>query len=397
MTDGLAIKNGHVLEKNTPYTKEIDDLIYLLSCAVNETKPDAECVEKMNLDTVYRLAKFHTVVSLTAFALGEVIELPEAFEQAKKKAIRKLALFDIERNQLYAQLDKEKIWHMSLKGIILKDYYPKFGMREMSDNDILCDDGRMEDVRRIMESLGFQCTVYEERVDDTYTKSPLVFEMHRFLFDERESDAFYLYYKDIKEKLVQDDKNEYEFRFTPEDFYVYMVAHEYKHYILGGTGLRSLLDIYVYLKRWNNELDQQYITRELERLNIKEYENKTRTLADAVFSDAPISEAERENLMYYVSSGTFGTSEHAMTNRIARNLSGDDSDQSKQKYLKSRLFLSREAIKNQYPFFYKHKILIPVLHLYRLMKAVFVKPKKVLHEFKSVKEFDYSKIEHVDK
>ena len=104
---------------------------------------------------------------------------------------------------------------MSLKGIILKDYYPKFGMREMSDNDILCDDCHMADVRRVMENLGFQCTVYDERVDDTYTKSPVVFEMHRFLFDERESETFYLYYKDIKEKLLQDDKDEYEFHFTP--------------------------------------------------------------------------------------------------------------------------------------------------------------------------------------
>lgn len=391
MIDDFTVKYGHVLNKNTPYTKEIDDLIYLLSCAVNETKTDAERVKKMDLDAVYHLALFHSVVSLTAFALGEVIELPEAFEQAKKKAIRKIALFDIERSRIYTQLDKEKIWHMSLKGIILKDYYPKFGMREMSDNDILCDDGCMEDVRRIMEGFGFQCTLYEERVDDAYTKSPLVFEMHRFLFDERESDAFYLYYKGIKEKLLQNPKNEYEYHFTPEDFYVYMVAHEYKHYVLGGMGLRSLLDIYLYLRRWNNELDWQYITRELERINIKEYEQKTRTLANAVFSGAPISEPERENLMYYVSSGTFGTSEHALTNRIAKDLTGDDSEQSKRKYLKTRLFLPREAIKNRYPFFYKHKFLIPVLHLYRLMKAVFVKPKKVLHEYKSVKEFDYSK------
>lgn len=351
MVDIFAVKNGHVLDKNTPYTKGIDDLIYLLSCAVNKTKPDAERVEKMVLDAVYRLASFHSVAALTAFALEEVIELPESFEQAKKKAIRKIALFDIERSLIYTQLDKEKIWHMSLKGIILKDYYPKFGMREMSDNDILCDYGRMEDVRRIMESFGFQCTLYEERVDDAYTESPLVFEMHRFLFDERESDAFYLYYKDIKEKLLQDDKNEYEYHFTPEDFYIYMVTHEYKHYILGGTGLRSLLDIYVYLKRWNNDLDWQYIIRELERLNIKEYEQKARTIANAVFSGAPISETEKEELMYYVYSGTFGTSEHALTNRIAKDLTGDDSEQSKRKYLKTRLFLSREAIKNQYPFF----------------------------------------------
>lgn len=209
-----------------------------------------------------------------------------------------------------------------MKGIILKDYYPKFGMREMSDNDILCDDSHMADVRRIMENLGFQCTVYDERVDDTYTKSPIAFEMHRFLFDERESESFYLYYKNIKEKLLQDDKDEYELHFTPEDFYVYMVAHEYKHYMSGGTGLRSLLDIYVYLNRWNGELDWQYITAELDKLSIKEYERKARTLANAVFSGVTLDEEDREELLYYVTSGTFGTIERKKTNQLAKNLSG---------------------------------------------------------------------------
>ena len=389
MTDDFAVKSSYVLEKNTPYTKEIDDLIYLLSCALNRKKPDAERVEKMDLDAVYCLASFHSVLSLTAFALEDAIELPYNFDQAKKKAVRKIALFDIERVRVYAQLSKENIWHMSLKGIILKDYYPKFGMREMSDNDILCDDSRMEDVKRIMESIGFQCTVYEERVDDTYTKSPLVFEMHRFLFDKRESETFYSYYKDIKEKLLQDVKNKHEFHFTPEDFYVYMVAHEYKHYISGGTGLRSLLDIYVYLNRRNGELDWQYITCELEKLGIKEYERKTRTLANAVFSGVTLGEEDREELLYYVTSGTFGTIERKKTNQLAKNLSGDDSKQSKQQYLRARLFLPMKTIQIQYPFFYRHKILLPCLYVYRLFKAVFVKPKEIWLEYRRVKHFKY--------
>ena len=389
MTDSFALKNGQVLENNALQTKEINNLIYLLSCAVNETKPDAKYVENMDLDDVYHLALFHSVVSLTAFALEELVTLPRKFDQAKKKAIRKNALFDNERSRVYAQLSKEKIWHMSLKGIILKDYYPKFGMREMSDNDILCDDSHMADVRRIMENLGFQCTVYDERVDDTYTKSPVAFEMHRFLFDERESESFYLYYKNIKEKLLQDDKDEYEFYFTPEDFYVYMVAHEYKHYISGGTGLRSLLDIYVYLNRWNGELDWQYITCELDKLGIKAYERKTRTLAKAVFSGVTLGEEDREELLYYVTSGTFGTIERRKTNQLAKNLSGDDSKQSKQQYIKNRLFLPMDVVKKEYPFFYHHKYLLPFLSVYRLFKATFIKPKEVWAEYRRVNRFKY--------
>lgn len=387
MTDSFAVKSSHVLENNALHTKEIDNLIYLLSCAVNETKPDARRIENMDLDAVYGLALFHSVVTLTAFALEEVVALPKEFDQAKKKAIRKIALFDIERSRVYAQLSKEKIWHMSLKGIILIDYYPKFGMREMSDNDILCDDCHMADVRRIMENLGFQCKVYGERVDDTYTKSPMAFEMHRFLFDERESETFYLYYKDIKGKLLQDDKDEFEFHFTPEDFYVYMLAHEYKHYILGGTGLRSLLDIYVYLKCWDSKLNWHYITRELDRLNIKEYEQKARLLAKAVFSESLLDEEKRGELMYYVSSGTFGTPEHKQTNIIAKNLSGDDSKNSKHQYIKNRLFLPMDVIKKQYPFFYHHKYLLPLLSVYRLFKATFIKPKEVWAEYRRIKHF----------
>lgn len=250
-----VVKNTHVIDKSMKYTKEIDDLIYLLSCAVNQTKPDSERVNSMQLELIYRWAQLHSVIALTAFALEKVIELPENFEQAKKKSIRRLALFDIERGRIYAQLNKEKIWHMSLKGIILKEYYPAFGLREMSDNDILCDADRMDDIKRIMEALGFQCTVYGERVDDTYVKALVSFEMHRNLFDERESALFHTYYKDIKSRLLPDEKADYEYSFTPEDFYLYMIAHEYKHYILGGTGLRSLLDIYVYLKQWKDKLD----------------------------------------------------------------------------------------------------------------------------------------------
>ena len=376
-------------ENNTWCLKGIKDLVYLLSCAVNKTKPDEKLVEKMDLVSVYRLASFHSVISLTAFALEETIDLPTVFEQAKKKAIRKVALFDIERSRIYTQLDKKKIWHMSLKGIILKEYYPKFGMREMSDNDILCDDSHMADVKRIMENLGFQCTVYDERVDDTYTKSPLAFEIHRFLFDERESESFYLYYKNIKEKLLQDNKDEYEFHFTPEDFYVYMVAHEYKHYISGGTGLRALLDIYVYLNRWNRELDWQYIICELDRLSIKEYEQKTRTLANAVFSGVTLGEEDREELLYYVTSGTFGTIERKKTNQLAKNLSGDDSKQSKQQYIKNRLFLPMDVVKKEYPFFYHHKYLLPFLSVYRLFKATFIKPKEVWAEYRRVNRFKY--------
>ena len=150
----------------TTYTKDIDDLIYLLSCSLLGTTPDIERVNEMDLNYLYQLASFHSLVAMISFSLERAIPLPTQFEQDKKKAMRKLALFDIERKKIFQRMDEEKIWHMSLKGSVLKDDYPKFGMREMVDNDILCDSGRMADVKAIMEELTYLIPELLQLVDE---------------------------------------------------------------------------------------------------------------------------------------------------------------------------------------------------------------------------------------
>lgn len=72
------------------------------------------------------------------------------------KAVRKVLLFDAERKKLCAWMDSEHIWYLPLKGIILKDYYPSVGMRQMSDNDILFDADAWERVEKHMISDGYK-------------------------------------------------------------------------------------------------------------------------------------------------------------------------------------------------------------------------------------------------
>lgn len=375
-------------EKNIEDTKQpnaISDLLYLAACAVNNKVPNNSRVDNMDLDLVYNLASFHSIVSLVAFSLEQVIELPHKYDQDKKKAIRKLALFDIERIKLFAKFNQEKIWYMPLKGIILKDYYPKSGMREMADNDILCDSTRMDDVKLIMEGLGYTCEQFGW-THDVYSQAFLSFEFHRTLFHEMEYEQFYKYYKTIKDRLIRCGDS-FEYRFKPEDFYVYIIAHEYKHYISGGTGLRSLLDTYVFLKRYEEKLDWDYLHQELKALSLCEFEKMNRTLSEKIFSGETLNDEEKRLFMYYLSSGVHGSEEHIWRNNLCQELSGDDSKNAKRKYLRYRLFHQGESLKERYPFVYRHKILIPGLYVYRFVKAVITKPKEIWTEFKHVKQF----------
>lgn len=341
----------------------------------------------MNLDEIYELASFHSLIALVACSLETVIPLPHEYDQAKKKAIRKMVLFDVERSKIFQLMDEEKIWHMPLKGSILKDYYPQFGVREMSDNDILCDPTRFHDIKRIMEQTGFLCERFDERVDDEFVKGMIAFEIHRNLFDIQENKRFYDYYKDIKQRLIPVKNNPYEYMFSSEDFYIYMIAHEYKHFIHGGTGLRSLIDTFVYLKKCCSTMNWDYIYEELEKLHILEFEKQQRELSVAVFTGNQLNDSDLEKLIYYVLSGTYGISEHKANNHISVKLSGDDSKQAKRKYLMKRIFVSGEDLKNAYPFFYRHKWLIPFLQLFRFFKAIVIKPKAVVEEYKRIDNF----------
>ena len=96
---------------------------------------------------------------------------------------------------------------------------------------------------------------------------------------------------------------------TDEDFYIYCINHIYKHFSDAGTGLRSLLDIYVINKAKGQTLDREYIAGELDSLGIREYESKTRQLAEKVFSLKPLTDSDKDELSVYIYSGAYGTIE----------------------------------------------------------------------------------------
>ena len=53
----------------------MNDLVYLLACAVNGTVPDSGRIAALDIEKLYRQAKFHTVGRLFAL-LSNAPELP---------------------------------------------------------------------------------------------------------------------------------------------------------------------------------------------------------------------------------------------------------------------------------------------------------------------------------
>ncbi|MBP5578158.1 MAG: nucleotidyltransferase family protein [Ruminococcus sp.] len=363
--------------EKSEFRKNAEDMIYLTACAVNNRKPSQERIVDLDLTKLFEVCQEHILTACAAYVLESVGIKDNEFTQAKEKAVRKNILLDAERKKILDRLETEKIWYMPLKGCILKDWYPKLGMRQMSDNDILFDISRRSDVRSIMKEFGFSLKAERVAVDE-YVKAPMFnFEMHGELFMEYQVGAMADYYSSIKERMIKDDDNEYGYHFSNEEFYLFMLAHEYKHFTRGGTGVRSLADTYIFLRKFGDSLDWDYLNAELEKMGIADFERSNRELSLKVFSMEELTAEDKKNLDYYVMSGTYGTQENFVVNAMKSEGGG-----SRAKYFIYRFFPPVRYLEGSVPWVRKSKLLIPFAYVYRLLRGITVSRKSFMKEFK---------------
>jgi len=353
------------------------DVCYLASRAVRGEVPDAGRISSMDLGAVYALSCAHLLVSACATALESAGVFDERFVQEWGKAVRKTAVMDAERARLFSLMDAAGIWHVPLKGCVLEGLYPAYGMRQMSDNDILFDAKYAEEVRDMMLSLGFTCEHFDKGAHDVYFKEPVCnFELHRMLFAKTYDERTYAYYADAERLFVADGEGTYGMHFSDEDFYVYLMAHAKKHFSSGGTGLRILFDTYVYVRERADAMDWGYVTGELLKLGLTEFEGTCRDVAVRLIDGGELLPEDLEMLRYLADSGAYGTTGHRIANEIARR--------GRLGYFFHRVFMPYETMKTLYPVLDRVPILLPACWVLRLGKGALVKREKVSAELKAL-------------
>lgn len=381
------------------------DMAFLVACGLNDIIPNSMQLEKVDFETVYKQCERHKVQAIAFIPLQSYLSengaLPESLSEALfkewekiyKNSVRRVFSFAIEREKLIRFMEQNGIWYMPMKGIVLQEYYPKFGMRQMVDNDILFDRSRRRDIRKYMVESGYDVCVYDFGVHDIYKKPPFFnFEMHAYLYRESVNDVFDRYYQNVFDMLVKDESNKYGYRFSPEDFYVHIITHIFKHYEHGGAGIKFLADVFVYLNAEEESLDFDYISAELEKLDISDFEKRVRALAKMLFSKECINlrekmdsltDEQKADIEFFLSSGAYGTQKRALDEHYKRVVgSKEKTFMGKIKFLYCRLFPNMLYYKEYYGFAYKYKILIPFVWVYRTFKGIVFDTKRIISEIK---------------
>lgn len=351
-------------------------MVYLCGCVLRGQTPDCARLEDLDVNRLLEESRFQSLSAMVCTGLemaGE--EVPAAFREEKAKAIRKQLLMDTERARLCAWMEEKGIWYLPLKGILLQEHYPGLGLRQMSDNDILFDASHRQEVRDFMKASGYRCESLRQDHHDAYQKPPVYhFEMHTALFGE--DCAYYDYFASIENRLLPVEGKTYEKRLSEEDFYLFLTAHAAKHYHAGGTGLRTLADFYVFLRDFPG-MKKDYVAGELETLGLSDFASVMGSAAAAAFGSGVPDDRAKALLAQLLASGTYGTVE----NVVARQR---ETGTTPGQYVWRRLFPEMEFYRVHYPFFYRHRWLLPAAWAHRLGRAVLKNGQKTAAELRAV-------------
>jgi Uncharacterised nucleotidyltransferase len=292
------------------------------------------------------------------------------------------ALLYIDRvNQI---LNEHKIKHIFMKGSILKSIYPKTYFRGMGDIDILIESKDLKKVHQIFKAQNIILKHASEQHDSFLIGQEMTIEIHPKLYKDFNAKYEALFSNPWKYAY---QKNAYEYRFEPTFEIIYLLYHLAKHLDSGGIGLRSVLDIGVYLDHYKHTINQEeliFLLNETQMvkyftqiiyLNIKYYHfnDLDKFLFDPLLTDDTYDQIIR----FIARSGLHGKG-HSYNPFEARIASNDLKNKSRFNLFITLVVPSYKTMCGQYRILKKVAILLPFFWVFRAIKLLLFKTKNTL-------------------
>ncbi len=373
-------------------------LIKILRAAITESNGE-NFVDLLDED-VFALAEKHHVTNTVCCVFEKYIDrLPEALAN-KAADILRFAVFKDTVQQMESQcisdeFEKNEIKHIVLKGTILKNYYPVSYMRSMADIDYVVGKGDREKSKGIMESLGYSFHI-DSFLHDSYIKRPVMnVEIHEQLIDDC-FEKLNAYFGSGFERALLAEGFKYRYQFKDEDHFIYIVTHTAKHYYTDGTGIRSIMDIWVCLNHFVGNMDFDYCIEELKKIGLLDFYNQAVSLAFKWFGNIDGVPYEEKDVTfvekYVISNGVYGSGANGEALAFIRNYS--DGNSSKIKYFSQTLFPGLSYMSSRYKVLKKVPVLLPVFWAVRFFQTWTKNKENIGVRLDGVSDLDQEKFDH---
>ena len=238
-----------------------EQIIDLLNASIHNTVPKLDYGKNVEWDNLINEANAHSITGLLYPALKNIKD-----NNISKEVIDKLKRYTfneaigqsnhIKRTaEILSLFNENNIPVIVLKGLVVREYYPKPDLRTMCDSDVIIHKNDLERVRKLLLERGF---VEEEDAGHhiAFMKGGLNLEVHWTLANE----SFRKGQECFQEK-IWDDAMKIKvggvdtLSLSLEDLALHLCAHMASHMAISGFGVRQLADLVLLVEHKGNEID----------------------------------------------------------------------------------------------------------------------------------------------
>jgi len=297
---------------------------------------------------------------------------------------------DAELKEVITDLCSAGVRYLLLKGVILSSLYPDPAYRRSIDADIHVSDEYADLAAEVFIARGY------EYIPNDHNKYVKTYRQNGILSIELHTRLFEHFYEKNRAAIVSSELESHSSRrevkvldtivetLSPNHFLIYVICHHTKHFITSGINLRHLIDICVYVNKYHEQLNWEFITSALERFCIKDFAlyllyicKQYLGMVDISFLFQDISEETVAMLIHDIIERTAnidGAIARASTYNIVRDIYYGKK-KSITNVMKSSIFPNTKALSTKYSYAKKHPILLPAAWIHRAFYYIWRKVK----------------------
>ena len=291
-------------------------------------------------------------------------EAAKRFKQSQLEALYRSSKQQLEIENMSAVLSQEKIPFIMLKGAVIRRFYPDAYFRTSCDIDVLVQPSVVENaIVLLTEKLGYSLVGRGFHDVQLVSSSGVHVELHFSLIEDDKMPSVAAVLGAVWDTAKATDSG---FEMTNEMFLFYHIAHMAKHFLAGGCGIRTFVDLWII--RNNMPCDIKMLEQLLKKAELFEFYNAAVSLCEVWLKDKEPSDLDRKTEEYIITGGIYGNAKNTASARKARG-------KGRVSLLMGVVFYPNEILKKEHPILNKHPWLIPLYQVKRWFR-VFNKDKR---------------------
>lgn len=366
-------------------------IIDLLNASIHDNVPKLNYEKDVDWDNLIKEASEHSITGLIYPALKNI----------KNNNIDKEILDKLKKYTFYAAIGQSKhikrtaeilelfnennIPIIVLKGLVVREYYPKPDLRTMCDSDVIIHKEDLEKVRKLLLEKGFR---EEEDAGHhiAFMKGGFNLEVHWTLANE----TFRKGQECFQEK-IWDDAMKVKvggvdtLSLSLEDLALHLCAHMASHMAISGFGVRQLADLVLLVEKKGNEINWNSFKEKASKSGLTQFSTGMFKVCNYLFGmeipkelNIKSSHGDEKLIKLVVNDiftgGVYGQRDLSFSFRaqVGYDIEGDSTFSMIKRYIQI-ILPPTSKLSDRYAYAKKNKILLPIAWIHHIYVGITTK------------------------